>query len=121
VARSVSRPSRIAGLALGAGGALTLALAAATLFLLPFLAPFAVLEAVAGIRVFAGRLGSAWLGIPGSLIGLWLGIGTIDGFAGPIAVASVAVNAMALVVTAAVGLSSLGVPGPRPPGDIPAR
>jgi hypothetical protein len=99
----------------------TLALAAATFFLLPFLAPFAVLEAVAGIRVFAGRLGSAWLGIPGSLIGLWLGIGTIDGFAGPIAVASVAVNAMALVVPAAVGLSSLGVPGPRPPGDIPAR
>lgn len=124
MARSVFGPLRIAGLALGAGGALTLALAAATFFLLPFVAPFvapfAVMEAVAGIRVFVGRLGSAWLGIPGSLIGLWLGIGTIDGFAGPIAVASVAANATALVVTAAVGLSSLGVPGPRPPGDIAA-
>ena len=121
MARSVSRPARIAGLALGAGGSLTLALAAATIFLLPFLAPFAVMEAVAGIRFFAGRLGSAWLGIPGSLVGLWLGIEMIDGFAGPIAVASAAVNAIALVVTVAVGLTPRDVPEPRPPGDIAAR
>ena len=120
MARSVSRRSRIAGLALGAGGALALALAAVTFFLLPFLAPFAVMEAVAGIRVFAGRLGSAWLGIPGSLIGLWLGIGMIDGIARPVAVASVAVNAIALVVTAAVGLGQIDAPKPRPPDDIPA-
>lgn len=119
--RSVSRLSRIAGLTLGAGGALSLALAAATFFLLPIVAPFAVLEAVAGIRVFGGRLGSAWLAIPGSLAGLWLGLGMIDGIAGPIAIASVAVNAIALITTAAVGLGPLDLPKPRPAGDIPAR
>lgn len=121
MARSVSRPSRIAGLALGVGAALTLALAAVTFVLLPFVAPFAVMEAAAGIRVFGGRLRSAWLGIPGSLIGLWLGIGMIDGIAGPVAVASVAAHAIALVATAAVGLGQIDAPKPRPPGDISAR
>lgn len=120
MASSVSRSARIAGLALGAGGALTLALAAATLILLPLLAPFAVLEALVGIRGFAGRLGSAWLGIPGTLIGVWLGIGMVDGLAGPIAVASVAVNAIGLVATTVVGLGPLDVPEPPPPGGTPA-
>ena len=117
VAGSVSRLSRIAGLALGAGGALTLALGAATFFLLPLIAPFAALEAVVGIRVIAGRLGAAWLAIPGSAIGLCLGIGTIDGFAGPIAVASAVVNGIALVVTTTVGLREPDVPESRSPGS----
>jgi hypothetical protein len=108
--RSVSRLSRIAGVGLSAGGALTLALGAVIFFLLPFVAPFAVIEALVGVRVFVGRLGSAWLALPGGLIGLWLGVGMVDGFAGPIALASIAVNATALVVTAAAGLRPMSVP-----------
>lgn len=118
MAHPVSRLSRMAGVALGAGGALTLALGAAIFFLLPFVAPFAVIEALIGVRVFAGRLGSAWLALPGALIGLWLGAGMVNGLAGPIALASIAVNATALVVTAVAALRAMTAPEPGRSGDI---
>lgn len=105
-------------MALGAGGALTLALGAAIFFLLPFVAPFAVIEALVGVRVFAGRLGSAWLALPGGLIGLWLGVGMVDGFAGPIALTSIAVNATALIATAVASLRPMTVPEPSRPSGI---
>ena len=114
VAHSVSRLSRIAGVALGAGGALTLGLGAVIFFVLPFAAPFAVIEALVGVRVFAGRLGSAWLALPGALIGLWLGAGMVDGFAGPIAFASISVKASALVATAVAALRPMAGATTRP-------
>jgi hypothetical protein len=62
-------------------------------------------------------MGSVWLALPGGLIGLWLGVGMVDGFAGPIAVASIAVNAAALAATVVAGLRPMIVPEPSPPAD----
>jgi hypothetical protein len=78
------------------GAPLTLALGAATFVLVPFVVPVAVLQAIAGVKVYAGRLRWCWVGVPCALIGLWLGLVMTSGLAAPVAWASLALNAIGI-------------------------
>jgi hypothetical protein len=77
---------------LAVGASLTLALGAVLFFLVVFVAPVALLQAIAGLRVYAGRLRWLWIAVPCALVGLWLGLAMTAGIAAPIAWATVAVN-----------------------------
>ena len=63
-----------------------------TVPLVVLLAPIAIVQAIAGLRAYAGRLHYLWVAIPCALVGIALGNGMTGGIAAPIAWASVAVN-----------------------------
>jgi hypothetical protein len=90
---------------LAVGGSLTLAVGAVLFFVALFVTPVAILQTIAGLRVYGGRLRWLWIAVPSALLGIWLGLAMTAGLAAPIAWASVAVNtvgvAAALLAAAA--------------------
>jgi hypothetical protein len=88
---------RAAGLALAFGAAFTLALGAPLFFLVWLFALIGIVQAVAGLRVYGGRLRWRWPGVFCAVVGLVLGIALTSGFAWPIALGSIGVNSIAIV------------------------
>src|SRR4249920_468761 len=80
---------RAAGLALAPGAPFTLALGAALFFLVWLLAPIAIVQAIAGLRVYGGRLRWRWPGVLCAFVGLVLGVALTSGFMWPIALGSI--------------------------------
>ena len=81
---------------LAVGASLTLALGAALVFVVVFVAPIAFMQAIAGLKVYAGRVGWLWIAVPCAVAGLWLGFAMSGGYAAPIAWASLAVNTLGI-------------------------
>jgi hypothetical protein len=102
-----SRLYVVAGVAMVIGASLSLALGLLLFFLTFVAAPFAILQAIAGLRLTKGRMGWLWIGIPCALGGWWLGAAFTDGIAAPIGWASVAVNLFAIVAALVAAAMSL--------------
>ncbi|MEO7663483.1 MAG: hypothetical protein ABIV26_00020 [Candidatus Limnocylindrales bacterium] len=87
---------RVSGLSLALAAPATLAIGAASFVLLPIVVPLAVLQAVAGIKVLAGRLRWRWAAVPCALLSSSMALATVSGFAAPVAWAAIALNSIGI-------------------------
>jgi len=95
---------RLSGLAFAAGGALTLGLGAALWFVSLVVAPVAIIQMFAGIKLWAARPRWRWVAVATALFGIFLGAMLSGGVMAPVALATMGceVIAIGLVVAGSI-------------------